>query len=121
MTFGDPDGFLCVYVGRISNEKRLDVIRAAVQKLTGDKATYIAIVGDIALFLSSYLCNTHLVNRVIFLSIFLSLSFGRRWAQCSSLGKVARQGEQNLLQAALPEPPRAGGDLRLQRPARVSL
>jgi len=46
MTFGDPAGFLCVYVGRISNEKRLDIIRAAVQKLTGDKATYIAIVGD---------------------------------------------------------------------------
>jgi len=49
MTFGDPAGFLCVYVGRISNEKRLDVIRAAVQKLTGDKATYIAIVGAVHL------------------------------------------------------------------------
>lgn len=45
MTFEDDSGFLCVYVGRISNEKRLDVIIEAVKGLTGSKA-YLAIVGD---------------------------------------------------------------------------
>ena len=45
LMFGDKDGFLCIYVGRISNEKRLDVIINAVQNLEGGNA-YFAIVGD---------------------------------------------------------------------------
>ena len=53
--FGDPDGFLCVYVGRISNEKRLDVVIDAVRGLvnnnnnskgSGGGNAYLAIVGD---------------------------------------------------------------------------
>lgn len=43
LTFGDAQGFLCVYVGRISREKRLDVIVAAVKKIPG---AYLAIIGD---------------------------------------------------------------------------
>lgn len=46
MMFDDSDGFLCVYVGRISNEKRLDVIIDALSGLTGDRKAYLAIVGD---------------------------------------------------------------------------
>mmetsp|Transcript_10911 Transcript_10911/g.17771 ORF Transcript_10911/g.17771 Transcript_10911/m.17771 type:complete len:480 (-) Transcript_10911:429-1868(-) len=46
MMFGDTDGFLCVYVGRISNEKRLDVIINAMRELTGKSSAYLAIVGD---------------------------------------------------------------------------
>ena len=46
MMFDDRDGFLCVYVGRISNEKRLDVIIDALSCLTGDRKAYLAIVGD---------------------------------------------------------------------------
>lgn len=43
MTFGDQSGFLCVYVGRISREKRLDVIVSAVKQIPG---AYLAIIGD---------------------------------------------------------------------------
>lgn len=43
LTFGDKKGFLCLYTGRISNEKRIDLILAAVQRL--DNA-YLAVVGD---------------------------------------------------------------------------
>lgn len=46
LTFGDPDGFLCVYVGRISEEKRLDVLIEAMHKLTGSRRAHLAIVGD---------------------------------------------------------------------------
>mmetsp|Transcript_31266 Transcript_31266/g.68944 ORF Transcript_31266/g.68944 Transcript_31266/m.68944 type:complete len:446 (-) Transcript_31266:85-1422(-) len=46
MMFGDADGFLCVYVGRISNEKRLDVVIDAMQRLAGSSNAYLAIVGD---------------------------------------------------------------------------
>lgn len=46
MMFGDEDGFLCLYVGRISNEKRLDIMVEAVQRLKGDRKAYLAIVGD---------------------------------------------------------------------------
>lgn len=41
--FGNPDGFLCVYCGRISREKRLDVVVAAVRAIPG---AYLAIIGD---------------------------------------------------------------------------
>ena len=43
LTFGNRDAFLCIYTGRISNEKRIDLILGAVQKL--DNA-YLAVVGD---------------------------------------------------------------------------
>ena len=45
MTFNDedPGTFLCVYVGRISKEKRLDVIVEAVKNVDG---AYLAIIGD---------------------------------------------------------------------------
>jgi glycosyltransferase involved in cell wall biosynthesis len=43
LMFGNANGFLCLYTGRISNEKRIDLILAAVQKL--DNA-YLAVVGD---------------------------------------------------------------------------
>ena len=43
MMFGDKNGFLCVYVGRISKEKRIDVIVDAVKSLDG---VYLAVVGD---------------------------------------------------------------------------
>ena len=43
MMFGDKNGFLCVYVGRISKEKRIDVIVDAVKALDG---VYLAVVGD---------------------------------------------------------------------------
>lgn len=45
MLFGDtsPGAFLCVYVGRISREKRIDVIAEAVKNISG---AYLAIVGD---------------------------------------------------------------------------
>lgn len=46
MMFGDADGFLCVYVGRISNEKRLDVVLDAIRGLTGKSTAYLALVGD---------------------------------------------------------------------------
>jgi phosphatidylinositol alpha 1,6-mannosyltransferase len=46
MTFGDPSGFLCVYVGRISEEKRLEVLLEAMKLLKGDRKTYFAIIGD---------------------------------------------------------------------------
>jgi len=42
MTFGDKNAFLCVYVGRISKEKRIDVIVEAVRSIDG---AYLAIVG----------------------------------------------------------------------------
>lgn len=44
--FGDENGFLCVYAGRISNEKRLEVIIDAIRHLQGSSVAYIAIVGD---------------------------------------------------------------------------
>eukprot|EP01031_Cornospumella_fuschlensis_P034676 gene34676-41990_t len=48
LTFGDADdAFLCVYVGRISEEKRIDVLVEALRLLRGDGAkAYLAIVGD---------------------------------------------------------------------------
>ena len=46
MMFGDKDGFLCVYVGRISNEKRLDIVIDAMRRLQGASRAYLAIVGD---------------------------------------------------------------------------
>ncbi len=48
LTFDDEDGFLCVYVGRISGEKRLDVIIDAIKELRQDSKsrTYLAIIGD---------------------------------------------------------------------------
>lgn len=48
LTFGDENGFLCVYVGRISGEKRLDVIIDAIKDLRqdGQSRAYLAIIGD---------------------------------------------------------------------------
>jgi hypothetical protein len=46
LMFGDKNGFLCVYVGRISNEKRMDVIMEAVRKLDGKRTAYLAIIGE---------------------------------------------------------------------------
>eukprot|EP01038_Epipyxis_sp_PR26KG_P008282 gene8282-11211_t len=47
MMFGDENGFLCVYVGRISTEKKLDIIINAVKNLKDNGvAAYIALVGD---------------------------------------------------------------------------
>lgn len=49
--FGDTDGFLCVYVGRISNEKRMDVIIEAMRALQpgpGGQKAYLAIIGGFA-------------------------------------------------------------------------
>ena len=42
LTFGDPNAFLCCYVGRISKEKRMDVLIDAIKQLPG---TYLAIIG----------------------------------------------------------------------------
>lgn len=44
LTFGDDDAFLCVYVGRLSREKRLDIIINALKDLP---RAYLAIVGKI--------------------------------------------------------------------------
>lgn len=41
--FGDINGFLCVYVGRISREKRLDIIIDAIREID---CVYLAIIGD---------------------------------------------------------------------------
>jgi len=47
MMFGDENGFLCVYVGRISGEKRLDVMIDAIRKVEcKNRKIYLAIVGD---------------------------------------------------------------------------
>lgn len=48
MTFNDPNPFLLVYVGRISNEKRLDIVISALKKLkkNSTKTPYLAIIGD---------------------------------------------------------------------------
>jgi hypothetical protein len=35
LTFGDPNGFLCLYVGRISKEKRMDVLVDASRTCPG--------------------------------------------------------------------------------------
>lgn len=43
LTFNDPDAFLCVYVGRISNEKRIHIIREAISELDN---VYLALIGD---------------------------------------------------------------------------
>jgi len=43
MTFNDPKAFLVVYVGRISREKRIDIIVDAVKHIPD---VYLAIVGD---------------------------------------------------------------------------
>jgi glycosyltransferase involved in cell wall biosynthesis len=48
MMFGDENGFLCVYVGRISGEKRLDILIHMIKSLDikNGKRAYLAIVGD---------------------------------------------------------------------------
>mmetsp|Transcript_30561 Transcript_30561/g.33379 ORF Transcript_30561/g.33379 Transcript_30561/m.33379 type:complete len:438 (-) Transcript_30561:265-1578(-) len=48
MMFGDENGFLCVYVGRISGEKRLEVVIDAIKNLEikDNKKAYLAIIGD---------------------------------------------------------------------------
>lgn len=48
LMFGDDEGFLCVYVGRISSEKRIDIIIDAIQTLrqSSERRTYLAIIGD---------------------------------------------------------------------------
>jgi len=46
LTFGDDNAFLAVYVGRISNEKRLEVMVDAFRGLKGDTKAYLAIIGD---------------------------------------------------------------------------
>lgn len=46
LTFGDPTGFLCVYVGRISEEKHIEFLVEALRNLHGKRNTYLAIVGD---------------------------------------------------------------------------
>lgn len=43
MTFGDARGFLCVFVGRISREKRIDLI---VEAIKGIEGAYLAIIGE---------------------------------------------------------------------------
>lgn len=43
LMFGNTDGFLCVYVGRISREKRIDVIVDAVRNLDN---VYLAVIGN---------------------------------------------------------------------------
>ena len=43
LTFGNPGAFLCVYVGRISKEKKLDVIVDALKDI---EDAYLAIIGD---------------------------------------------------------------------------
>jgi hypothetical protein len=48
LTFGNENAFLCVYVGRISKEKKIDVI---VDALKGIKNAYLAIVGNAELIL----------------------------------------------------------------------
>jgi phosphatidylinositol alpha 1,6-mannosyltransferase len=54
LCFGDDSAFLCVYVGRLSREKRLDVIISALRDLPH---AYLAIVGYIS-------HPTHNVNEV---------------------------------------------------------
>ena len=48
MMFGDENGFLCVYVGRISGEKRLEVVIDAIKNLEikDNRKAYLAIIGD---------------------------------------------------------------------------
>ena len=43
LTFGDEQAFLCVYVGRLSREKRIDVVIDALRDLPN---AYLAIVGE---------------------------------------------------------------------------
>lgn len=43
LTFGDKNAFLCTYVGRISKEKRIDIIATAIKDIEG---AYLAIIGD---------------------------------------------------------------------------
>lgn len=57
MTFEDEDAVLCVYVGRISREKRLDVLMDALKNLDH---VYLAIVG-----------NSFLAGRSPVLSLFV--------------------------------------------------
>jgi glycosyltransferase involved in cell wall biosynthesis len=48
LMFDDENGFLCVYVGRISGEKRLDIIIDAVKnlKIKDNRKAFLAIIGD---------------------------------------------------------------------------
>lgn len=48
MTFGDENAFLCVYIGRISSEKRIDVLIDVLAELNAneDRKAYLAIIGD---------------------------------------------------------------------------
>ncbi len=41
--FGNPTGFLCVYVGRISKEKQIDLLVDVIQKIP---RAYLAIIGE---------------------------------------------------------------------------
>lgn len=43
MTFGAPDALLCVFVGRLSNEKRIEVLVEALKEVP---SAYLALVGD---------------------------------------------------------------------------
>jgi glycogen synthase len=43
LTFGNENGFLCVFVGRIALEKRLDFLVDVISKLDG---VYLAIIGE---------------------------------------------------------------------------
>lgn len=43
LTFHQPNAFLCVYVGRVSREKKIDLLVAALKPLPN---AYLAIVGD---------------------------------------------------------------------------
>ena len=68
LTFGDPSAFLCVYVGRISREKRIDIIVAAVKKIPG---AVLAIVGD-GPSASLYASQHGAANRIYCVPQFLS-------------------------------------------------
>ena len=54
LMFGDPNGFLCVYCGRISREKQLDLMVTAVKAIPN---AYLAIIGDGPM--ASYFAEMH--------------------------------------------------------------